>query len=83
MCAGDPKTDCWRLLFPGEELPPVWSKISSLGIPRDAAAWAPEGGQLYVMGGSLGALSGYTDTMEIYDPKLDRSPRSSILPAPF
>ena len=69
---GDPKTDCWRLDFPRPDSSPVWERIASLAVPRDAAAWAAESGKLYVMGGSLGPLSGYTASMEVYDPKSDR-----------
>ena len=43
-----------------------------LSVPRDAAAWAAEQGKLYVMGGSLGTLSGYTASTEVYDPVQDQ-----------
>ena len=43
-----------------------------LSVPRDAAAWAAEEGKLYVMGGSLGTLSGYTASTEVYDPVEDQ-----------
>jgi hypothetical protein len=39
---------------------------------RDASAWAAEGGKLYVMGGSLGSLSGYTASVEVYHAATDR-----------
>ena len=42
-----------------------------ISVPRDAAAWAAEKGKLYVMGGSLGTLSGYTASTEVYDPATD------------
>ena len=51
---------------------PTWERIASLAVPRDAAAWAAESGKLFVMGGSLGPLSGYTASMEVYDPVSDR-----------
>ena len=41
-------------------------------VPRDAAAWAAESGKLYVMGGSLGTLSGYTASTEVYNPDSDQ-----------
>ena len=63
---GDPKTDCWRLDFSSSR--PRWTDMAPLTVPRDAAAWAAEGGKLYVMGGNLGPLSGYTDNVEVYDP---------------
>lgn len=66
---GDPKTDCWRLDFSFSK--PRWTAMQSLSIPRDAAAWAAEQGKLFVMGGSLGTLSGYTASTEVYDPKKD------------
>ena len=37
-----------------------------MDIARDAAAWALEDGFLFVMGGSLGKLNGYTDSVEMY-----------------
>jgi len=66
---GDPKTDCWRLDF--EFSKPRWTAMQSLSVPRDAAAWAAEQGKLFVMGGSLGTLSGYTASTEVYDPSKD------------
>ena len=36
-------------------------------VARDAAAWALEGDHLFVLGGVLGKLSGYTDSVEMYD----------------
>lgn len=45
--------------------------MSSLAVPRDASAWAAEGGRLYVMGGSLGSLSGYTASVEVYEAATD------------
>jgi len=63
---GDPKTDCWRLDFSFNR--PRWTDMASLNVPRDAAAWAAESGLLYVMGGNLGPLSGYTASVEVYDP---------------
>jgi len=66
---GDPKTDCWRLDFDYSK--PRWTAIQSLTVPRDAAAWAAEQGKLFVMGGSLGTLSGYTASTEVYDPSKD------------
>ena len=63
---GDPKTDCWRLDFSFNR--PRWTDMPSLNVPRDAAAWAAESGLLYVMGGNLGPLSGYTASVEVYDP---------------
>ena len=45
--------------------------IDVLSVPRDAAAWAAESGKLYVLGGSLGTLSGYTASTEVYDPDSD------------
>ena len=41
-------------------------------VPRDAAAWASENGKLYVLGGSLGTLSGYTASTEVYHPDSDK-----------
>jgi hypothetical protein len=64
---GDPKTDCWRLDFSFNR--PRWTDMPPLGVPRDAAAWAAESGLLYVMGGNLGPLSGYTASVEVYDPE--------------
>ncbi len=63
---GDPKADCWTLGF-GSSSPPRWSKSPSMHTARDAAAWAYESGTLFVLGGSLGKLSGYTDSVEAYD----------------
>ena len=63
---GDPKTDCWRLDFSFNR--PRWTDMPSLNVPRDAAAWAAESGLLYVMGGNLGPLSGYTASVEVYNP---------------
>ena len=63
---GDPKTDCWRLDFSFNR--PRWTDMPSLNVPRDAAAWAAESGLLYVMGGNLGPLSGYTASVEVHDP---------------
>ena len=42
-----------------------------VSVPRDAAAWAAEEGKLYVMGGSLGTLAGYTASTEVYHPDRD------------
>lgn len=67
---GDPKTDCWKMEF--EFNRPRWGSMQSLSVPRDAAAWAAESGKLYVMGGSLGTLSGYTASTEVYDPTSDQ-----------
>ena len=41
-----------KLYCPGSQ--PEWRRMSPLSVPRDAAAWAAEGGKLYVFGGSLG-----------------------------
>jgi len=78
---GDPKTDCWKLVFPRPDSSPIWERIASLAVPRDAAAWAAEGGKLYVMGGSLGPLSGYTASMEVYDPASDSWSVGTALPS--
>ena len=45
---------------------------SIFSVPRDAAAWASENGKLYVLGGSLGTLSGYTASTEVYHPDSDK-----------
>ena len=66
---GDPKTDCWSLDF--SFVKPRWTVMQSLSVPRDAAAWAAEQGRLYIMGGSLGTLAGYTDSTEVYHPDSD------------
>jgi len=62
---GDPKTDCWQLSL--RPPPPTWKTAPSMRIARDAAAWAFEGGFLVVLGGSLGKLSGYTDSVEMFN----------------
>lgn len=62
---GDPKTNCWLLQFPASGHP-FWTPTQEMLVARDAAAWAVEGDYLYVMGGSLGKLSGYTSTIEYY-----------------
>ena len=59
-------------MFPDHDASPAWERIASLAVPRDAAAWAAESGKLFVMGGSLGPLSGYTASVEVYDPRSDR-----------
>lgn len=69
---GDPKTTCWALQLqppPGtkDTFTPSWREMEGLSVPRDAAAWAAEGGSLFVMGGSLGPLSGYTASVEVWD----------------
>lgn len=68
---GDPKTDCWKMEFVEYSKHPRWTPIGSLSVPRDAAAWAAEEGKLYVMGGSLGTLAGYTASTEVYHPDRD------------
>ena len=60
---GDPKPNCWILGFNPE---PFWSTAAEMEVARDAAAWALEDGFLFVMGGSLGKLNGYTDSVEMY-----------------
>ena len=55
-CDGDISEQCFRL---------------HISVPRDAAAWAAEEGKLYVMGGSLGTLAGYTASTEVYHPDSD------------
>merc|ERR1711881_471778 len=65
---GDPKTNCWKLEFTNGE--PSWNSMASLSVPRDAASCAAESGRLYVMGGSLGPLSGYTASVEVFNPQL-------------
>ena len=56
---GDPKRDCWTLEFSsGGDRSASWRKSRSMGVARDAAAWAFERGFLVVMGGSLGKLNG-------------------------
>ena len=67
---GDPKTECWRLDFSFNR--PRWVDAPGLMTPRDAAAWAAESGKLYVMGGNLGPLSGYTDSVEVYNPAVEQ-----------
>ena len=47
------------------------STLFPISVPRDAAAWAAEEGKLYVMGGSLGTLAGYTASTEVYHPDRD------------
>ena len=37
-----------------------------MNVARDAAAWALEDDFLFVLGGSLGKLNGYTDSVEMY-----------------
>ena len=61
---GDPKKDCWILGFNPE---PNWEKASNMLVARDAAAWAMDGNLLIVLGGSLGKLNGYTDSVEIHN----------------
>lgn len=57
----------------------IFLYLTLIVVPRDAAAWAAESGKLYVMGGSLGTLSGYTDNTEVYDPDTDQwSPGVSL-----
>ena len=46
---------------------PSWSEGPDMMVARDAAAWALEGDHLFVLGGVLGKLSGYTDSVEMYD----------------
>eukprot|EP00095_Tigriopus_kingsejongensis_P007693 snap_masked-scaffold142_size315517-processed-gene-0.4 protein:Tk07693 transcript:snap_masked-scaffold142_size315517-processed-gene-0.4-mRNA-1 annotation:"hypothetical protein" len=60
---GDPKPNCWTLAFDPD---PEWSTASPMRVARDAAAWAFEEDFLFVFGGSLGKLSGYTDSVEMY-----------------
>ena len=60
---GDPKPNCWILGFNPE---PFWSTAQEMEVARDAAAWALEDDFLFVMGGSLGKLNGYTDSVEMY-----------------
>jgi len=63
---GDPKKNCWILGFRPE---PYWSPTNDMIIARDAAAWALEGNFLIVLGGSLGKLNGYTDSVEMHNVK--------------
>ena len=37
-----------------------------MNVARDAAAWALDDNFLFVFGGSLGKLNGYTDSVEMY-----------------
>ena len=60
---GDPKTDCWILGFDPD---PFWSEGPKMNVARDAAAWALDDNFLFVFGGSLGKLNGYTDSVEMY-----------------
>ena len=60
---GDPKTDCWILGFDPD---PFWSDAPKMNVARDAAAWALDDNFLFVFGGSLGKLNGYTDSVEMY-----------------
>eukprot|EP00096_Caligus_rogercresseyi_P014027 TRINITY_DN6579_c0_g1_i1.p1 TRINITY_DN6579_c0_g1~~TRINITY_DN6579_c0_g1_i1.p1 ORF type:complete len:1345 (+),score=240.29 TRINITY_DN6579_c0_g1_i1:73-4107(+) len=62
---GDSKGDCWLLEFSPL---PTWKEIQSMGIPRDSAAVAYESSKVYVLGGSLGKLNGYTDVVDVFDP---------------
>jgi hypothetical protein len=52
--------------------------VSACCCYRDASAWAAEGGKLYVMGGSLGSLSGYTASVEVYDAATDRQDANHV-----
>ena len=61
---GDPKKHCWILGFAQE---PFWSEAPHMLVARDAAAWALEGNFLIVLGGSLGKLNGYTDSVEMHN----------------
>ena len=61
---GDPKKDCWLLGFSPE---PKWTKATDMLVARDAAAWAMDGNLLIVLGGSLGKLNGYTDSVEMHN----------------
>lgn len=61
---GDPKKNCWILGFSPE---PFWSEATDMLVARDAAAWALEGNMLMVLGGSLGKLNGYTDSVEMHN----------------
>ena len=61
---GDPKKDCWLLGFSPE---PNWTTATDMLVARDAAAWAMDGNLLIVLGGSLGKLNGYTDSVEIHN----------------
>jgi len=63
---GDPKKHCWTLGFAEE---PFWSEAPNMLVARDAAAWALEGNFLIVLGGSLGKLNGYTDSVEMHNVK--------------
>ena len=63
---GDPKKHCWTLGFAEE---PFWSESPNMLVARDAAAWALEGNFLIVLGGSLGKLNGYTDSVELHNVK--------------
>ena len=67
---GDPKTDCWILGF--DTGVPKWESAPSMNVARDAAAWALEDDFLFAFGGSLGKLSGYTDSVEMYNVKTGR-----------
>ena len=60
---GDPKTDCWILGFDPD---PFWSDGPKMNVARDSAAWALDDNFLFVFGGSLGKLNGYTDSVEMY-----------------
>ena len=61
---GDPKRNCWTLGFNPD---PFWSEAPPMLVARDAAAWALESNFLLVLGGSLGKLNGYTDSVEMYN----------------
>ena len=56
-------------MFPGFRPEPYWSPSNDMIVARDAAAWALEGNFLIVLGGSLGKLNGYTDSVEMHNVK--------------
>ena len=63
---GDPKTNCWILEDFDDNDGPRWNPANNMIVARDAAAWAFESNFLIVLGGSLGKLNGYTDSVEMY-----------------
>ena len=67
VCAMICKTDITYLRYFFSGRGPSWSEGPDMMVARDAAAWALEGDHLFVLGGVLGKLSGYTDSVEMYD----------------
>ncbi|XP_040567145.2 LOW QUALITY PROTEIN: uncharacterized protein [Lepeophtheirus salmonis] len=66
---GDSKGDCWLMEFNPS---PKWKETQSMKLPRDSAAVAYESNKVYVLGGSLGKLNGYTDVIDVYDPQTEK-----------